>query len=633
MKQRQVWLFALLSILTFVVAPSIATAASSTGNFEVGATYTDVVDNKARVNEYTTNGALDNLDDGFAASIKLDLKAADEKSAFDFSSEIINGDNYKLEGHLDAARVLRWNFSLDAMQHWKDHETLDQMGATGREDVGGGQPSVTTDKIFADLLDAGYTGPVGGGSVASAYDPREAYEQELANDYIVTRREFENEFELALPQLPNIVFHAGMRIETRDGLEQAIGLSKCDSCHVSATGKEIDERTEEFRIGATGKFGQLTVEYEFMNRSFDENSSAPIRFYESAGNASAEAQLLYGADGDPLRGDGYLEFNRTPDSDKDSHFLKARYDITSSTSVSASYTKADIESDKSDVASDYSYDLANDTLETEFESFGGKLATRLGAWRLSARANTYSIDATSNTIELRDELTTRDDADLLSFELDKEWHPAEARDVNEFGVDAAYRIATGTTLRLGLDYEEIERADHHLGDTETTTAKVALKSRLNKTLSGRVSYKYESIDNPLDNHTGIAQGIGTQDSIDPNLWYLQTADHTAIDNNNGTNVWYWNSVYPNRTLTATNLPEDVHEAKINTTWSPSTNMAATFFARVRYEENDSVDYEQSTYAPGVSFWYAPNSKINLTMAYTFNKQQTENRMCVGWYHG
>ncbi len=62
-------------------------------------------------------------------------------------------------------------------------------------------------------------------------------------------------------------------------------------------------------------------------------------------------------------------------------------------------------------------------------------------------------------------------------------------------------------------------------------------------------------------------------------------------------------------------------------------MAATLFARVRIEENDAVKYQQETYVPGVSFYYAPNNKMNLTMAYTFNKQETENQMCVGWYHG
>ena len=62
-------------------------------------------------------------------------------------------------------------------------------------------------------------------------------------------------------------------------------------------------------------------------------------------------------------------------------------------------------------------------------------------------------------------------------------------------------------------------------------------------------------------------------------------------------------------------------------------MAATVFGRYRHEKNDPVNYKQDTYVPGVSLYYAPNDKMNLTMAYTFNKMETENQMCVGWYHG
>ncbi|MBW2689347.1 MAG: hypothetical protein JRC99_05415, partial [Deltaproteobacteria bacterium] len=62
-------------------------------------------------------------------------------------------------------------------------------------------------------------------------------------------------------------------------------------------------------------------------------------------------------------------------------------------------------------------------------------------------------------------------------------------------------------------------------------------------------------------------------------------------------------------------------------------MALTASGRYRYEEYDDVDYKQRTYSPGLSFYYAPTGNLSLTMAYTYNKQKTENQMCVGWYHG
>ncbi len=172
-----------------------------------------------------------------------------------------------------------------------------------------------------------------------------------------------------------------------------------------------------------------------------------------------------------------------------------------------------------------------------------------------------------------------------------------------------------------------------MGETTTHSIKAALKSRINKSLSGRVSYEYQDIDEPMPGaHVGIAQGMdgAIQDPLGSGLWYLNTADFTPSP---ATPAFYWNIVYPNRTMESTNQPEAVHEVKLNTTWSIKPNMAASMFARVRMEENENVGYDQSTYVPGVSFWYAPNSKMNLTMSYTFNKQETENNMCVGWYHG
>lgn len=626
MKQRHFGLLAVLSILTLLVTTTLAIAGEATvsGHVEAGISAMDIDDNPARVNEYVKTSS--DSDNPVNPAIDLGVDFSDEGIAAELEGNFNGSDNYDFSFKTDINRIFRLNVDSQALEHWKDHETLNQMGATAREDTGGAQPAVITDKIFGEL-GALATPVTSVGGVTVPYDAAAAYTQELNNDYIVTRKETKAETDLALPMLPNIVFHAGLRIETREGLEQAIGLSKCDGCHVSAGGKNIDERTNEFSFGATGKFGKLTVEYDYMNRTFDENGATPMRYYEDAGNPSANDQLLYEA--------GYFEYSRTPDSEKDSHLLKARYDFSSNTTLSASYTKADIESDKSDPASDISYSLADDTLKTEFESFGGKLATRFGNLRLSVRANTYSIDADGNTVKRRADLTTRDDNNLLSFDLDQEWDPAEARDVDEFGIDAVYRLAQGTTLRLGYDYENIDREDAELGETETNTFKVSLKSRLSNQLSGRISYQYQDISDPLDNATGIAQGLATatQDPLNPGLWWVDRADYFSVDNNSATTVWYWNSVYPNRTLEATNLPDTVHEAKFNTTWAPQANMAATLFARVRYEEKDDVGYDQTTYVPGISFWYAPSDKINLTMSYTFSKQDTENRICVGWYHG
>ena len=612
MKQRQTWLLALLSILTFVMVPCLATAASS-GQLELGATLTDIDDSSARVNEYVKNGALSEDDDGLAASIKLDLEATDGVSALDLSTNIVDGDNYNLETEFDAARIFKLDLSLDSLQHIKDHDNLEHLGATFRGDVAGNQPRVTSD----------LTGGVLGTDTIEAAQTR--YYQEMDNDYIVTRKETEAETSLTLPSLPNLTFHAGMRIETRDGMEQAITASKCGMCHVQANGKDIDERTEDFTFGVTGKFGKLTVEYDYLNREFREDASAPTYNYLTTGAVRAgvadDAQLLYS---------GVQSYKVTPDSEKDSHELKARYDIDQTSSVSAAYVNAEVESDKSGELGTYSLDT--DTLTSEFESFFLKGATKIAGLRLSVRGGTYEIDGPEYAVDFdkRDALTTNN-----TFENPEDYESAESREVTEFGIDGVYRLAKGTTLRLGYEYEEISRDEEELSDTETNTFKVAVKSRMSKQLSARASYQYQDITEPFTGaHVGIAQVSGTTDPLYPGLAWLLKEDFQTIEGNPASGaVYYWNSVYPARELESSMDPEAVHEVKLSSTWTPSANMAATLFARVRMEENDDVQYKQDSYVPGVSFYYAPNSKMNLTMAYTFNKQETENQMCVGWYHG
>ncbi len=363
-----------------------------------------------------------------------------------------------------------------------------------------------------------------------------------------------------------------------------------------------------------------------MTREFTENASSPAYQYLTTGATRAgitdDSQLLYS---------GSQSYKITPDSDKDTHDLKVRVDINRDSSVSAAYVKSEVESKKSGQAGIYSLDKTS--LSSKYESFFLKGATRIGALRLTARGGTYEIDGPESSMTLtKPTITTANN----TFTNPRELHSAESREVREFAINGVYRLAPKTTLRIGIEREEVDRDEKELGETETNTFTLAIKTRINKKFSARASYKYEDIEDPFgaDHATGIAQVTGTTDPNYPGLaWMMKAAEQFINGNPASGAVYYWNSVYPSRELSATNKAENVHEGKVSTTWKPAANMAATIFARVRMEENDSVDYQQDTYVPGISFYYAPTSKLNLSMAYTFNKQDTENRMCVGWYHG
>jgi predicted porin len=482
-------------------------------------------------------------------------------------------------------------------------------------DVAGEQPRVTTDATVGQL------------GVDTITEANERYAQELSNDYIITRRETEAGTSLTIPAVPNLTFHAGLRIETREGLEQARTLSKCNQCHVQANGKRIDEKTEDYTLGLTGRIGLLTVEYEYLTRNFSDNSSRPT--YNYVGSGATHAGIL---DADALHYLGGEEtYAQTPESEKDSHNVKARVDLNADTAVSATYVNFEV---KSNVIGDSSYTIDSNSLSSDFESLFFRGSTRIAGLRLSARGGVYEIDGPEYVVNFPKVIGANLDP-ALGYDVttgDKHYESPASREVTEFGADAVYRLTRGSTLRVGYDYEKIERDAHDLGDTTTNTVKAAVNSRFGRELSGRLSYQYQDIDDPFAGaHSGILQGTN-QDPFYPGMARDDTANY-LLDPGNGPGVYYWNSVYPNRQLNSTMLPEEVHEIKFASTWAPSINLAATLFARVRLEENPSVKYEKENYVPGASLFYAPNSKLNFTMAYTFNKMRTENRMCVGWYHG
>ncbi len=654
MKQSQLWLLALLSVLLLTVTTATANegGAHLSGSWELGMSGINTKDNAARVNEYGSIRA----EDGVSLAPKLDLELEAGSFMLEVESETMGPRDQEHALELDAGRVFKLGSELSVMEHHYDHDTLSHLGATAFGDIFGNQPRVTTPATIGNPENSAIYGPTVeygvNQPVTDAIDAaHEQYQQELDNDYIITRREWKNEAELTLPMLPNVTFHAGMRIEEREGLKQAITTSKCNNCHVSADAKEIDERTEEFTLGAVGKFGLLTIEYEYLNRSFEEDGANPYEDYTGSNTVHAnivdDDHLLYGAGAEDL------EYASTPDSDKDSHLIKARLDLPKNSSITATYVKAEIEANKDASVATHSYTLTDtDELVSEFESFAIKGATRLGDLRLSVRGSQYEIDTDTYTTyfpELEnDNVLVKDTADIgggsyLYDTYDGQNHSlsasqvhdatAESREVQEFGFDAVYRLARYTTVRFGYEYEDIDRdEEEELGSTETQSFKLSANTRVGNNLKIRGSFEYQDIDEPFKGaHVGIGQDA---DNWQP-IAVVNTSDYYDRTDSDPTNdnAYYWTAVYPSRTLESTNQPDEVYETKLSTTWNVASNMSLTAYIRARFAENDEVDYEQNTYVPGVTFWFAPTNNLNLTMAYNFNLQETENKMCVGWYHG
>ena len=152
--------------------------------------------------------------------------------------------------------------------------------------------------------------------------------------------------------------------------------------------------------------------------------------------------------------------------------------------------------------------------------------------------------------------------------------------------------------------------------------------RFGKDWKLRAGYQYDMVDDPFMNPHS------TQVPVTANL---PTQPKFGIQGYvvGGNSNLYGTSFYNARTSNLSNSPEDAHELKLSTTWSPSVKFAATFSLRYAMEENDlgHSTWKQDTLVPTLSAWYAASDKLNLTAAYNYFDQRTETAFCQGFYDG
>ena len=584
MKQIHTWL--LIIALVLLLLPSSLLAADygeETSSIEVGAAGMAIDDEVNRVNEYT----VIRDDDGANPYADVRIKGGEEGVYFDLEGRAMGERDQEYNLEADINRIFRVNLEYDTFKHWLPHDQLDYMRATMKTEAQTA-PGSANPAIYSEDLVPG-------------------------KDFFIIHREFESEGEVQLPSMPNVTLRAGFRQEEREGVEQVFGISHCSACHVTGDAKDVDEKTTDVTVGATGKFGLLTLDYEYLTRDFEENASGVTRDYLLAAKPEdglpiadfATKRLLFDQQ------NGELPYENTPESEKDSHTLKARVDLANNTVISGGYINADIESKKKDTQGLL---LSKNELSTEYDSYNLRASTRLGGWRLTGFGRHESIESSDNILTFQ----FADDSDVPTTLEKATYESHEARDITTLGGNAVYRLSTYTSLRLGYEYEEIEREVEVHEDTETHTFKASLRTRPAKGLNGRVNYTYQSIDNQFLNPHGNKGPI--------NETFVYLTDPKA---------WYGTSFYTLREAEATNLPEDVHDLKASLTWTPSARYSVTVYGRYHFEENDLNfnTYEKTVYSPGFSVWWAPLNDLNLTMAYNFDKQYTENQMCVGWYHG
>jgi len=294
-----------------------------------------------------------------------------------------------------------------------------------------------------------------------------------------------------------------------------------------------------------------------------------------------------------------------PSTEKDSHIVKARAILPADTTLFASYVYSDVENN------DNHLEIDSDTITARVTNnfFPGL--------NLTGKFRYLTIDNDDVYVDVTEDFRGAAPWKPGGFEPDFTRESAMSRDVTTLGLDARYQLLKRTSLRLGYEWEKIDRDDYAVDEggeteTETDTVKVVLNSRPHRKLKASIGYKWQNIDDPFNNVNGACE-----------------------DDSTTTGEFYWQR-HDTRTADVSNQPTDVDEITADLTWSILHNLSLTANYRYTDKENDetnSSDWEQESHVPSLSLWYAPTPKLSFNLSYIYDWTETDTLSCIPVFDG
>jgi hypothetical protein len=443
---------------------------------------------------------------------------------------------------------------------------------------------------------------------------------------------------LRIPMLPNVKVGMHYRYENREGHQQAMGMSKCGSCHVVAHDKDIDETTQDFKPFVEVNLGQLSMEYSFLYRTFDNHSDHLYHLYDPAvhplkgtvdpynpSDTSAWTAFKGGGFNYDYR-NGPLELSRTPETTKTVHHVKGKYDISKNQIVFFSYIHSFAENQS---VSDYGTPAdggSDHDLDTTYDAGMLNWTAKL------TRDLLVSLNGRYQTIE-------SDSADIGLIDINGDSHgwtrdSDEEREIANVRADVRYRMLRSLTLRGGYECEnEDRRSQDFLVDGDITTHKIKTKAKWRpfSDLSVTAGYKFTFVDDPYT-YENAAYPTHIDLGVDDAGNCESPVGGPCVP---GTYT-YAEYVYGARTHNMSAEPETEHEAKLKANWSPMSRVFITAYTKYVYGENDEAleyEYKNDLLDSGLDVTVSPMDKLSMTFGYNYMRRHMDSEFYIPYYHG
>ena len=565
-------IFTLILLIAFVSTSSLIADEDQDkkikGKIKVGAAVAENTDYIGKVGEYLP------LKDGVRPVVKASLFGSLKKIFFDLNA-FYGGDssdqNYSL--NLDFNRILTQKLSYDSLIHRLDNDPLTNMDTVSDARSGVFHTNFAPDK-----------------------------------QYMITRSEFISETTFNVPGLP-AHFYVNYRDEKRDGHYQARTLSKCASCHVVGKSREINSSTKDFQLGGALNFGTANFDYSYTNRRFRENAGDPTHTYLDTLHPELvkpvfNSRISYDQD------NGALAFDVVPDTDKNTHQVKANLPISDAVSLYAQYVNTNV--------------INNYTkLEINSHAFAGAFAAQIGSKGLfTARFNQISIDNDSVFVDIFEPVDVAGPKAGLTYvqaypsygEADWTRYSSLSRNTLDITANFKYKFSKKINARLGYIYRKIDRDNFEVSQTKSSTFKANLDIKPSRQFSLKLAGRLKATSQPFTNlYSALAPSIQDWNPGSPFAGTQFSVFHEA------------------RQAHLTNVATDMTEFKASATWSPSYKIVFTGNFLYRDEKNDELNFsvwENNTIQYGVNAWFLPAERLDITAAYYFYGQDLNSLFAI-----
>ncbi len=622
--------------LCLVLVPVFSWAGQTTGSVGIGIQGVDINDSREGAAEYLT------AEQGGRPTFDMTVNGEQNGVKYDFGMNFVNEDDLGGSLDLDLKRYFRTKNSYQKFNHWLGNDDL--VNDNVDPDFRFPNDMTKTNPYYMAVNGKG----VFGKPTVMGYNIAVARNTSWSDDLYVVRDEFVSENEFLLPGAEFIKIHAKYRMEQREGYEQTKTLSKCGGCHLAADKHKIDEVTQDFQIGATAHLGLVTLDYTFLRRTFDENSQAPTYTYMSAGKLKKKIAID--------ASDGEVIYAATPDSEKDSHIIKAQVALPMNTAVFGSYVHTEIENN--DAQSNNVGDVTiSDDPSFDYDAYAMRVTSApVSFMTMSFKYRHEELDADDVTVLFDDSAYDPQGRNsqvldpalygLHGYSEEHDGWPRErestlTRDIDTYGAEFKFKVFKRTNLLVGWE-REVEDVDVEW-ETTTDVYSVALNSRLVKNLSLRLQYDYEDIDDPFANEHAAYTDPAAMIS-----WLKATVDPTCgppscsvkgMAGPGSPKAAEYAVMYNSRQLDLTSEPEKAHRFKAHASYNITPRIVASGHFQYDLEEvkidapGHGNTFDKEMYAVGADLFIAPMDNLTFTLAYNYLDMEDQAFLSAVAYGG